>query len=364
MTQHTPSQLAAGDWVRVGARRWPDRPCLVDAAGKGRSYAEVADRVDRLGTALLEAGLRKGDRVAILATDSPAHVEVVLACLRTGVVFCDLNFRLRQPELANIVGRARPKAVFHDGRYRDLVDDITGEVAPLALRCQLDDDGSYERLLADTPPRLSVHSAARGEDIVSIAFTSGTTGIPKGVLQSERMIRNIIYSGIREIDVRPGGLRYAGAPLFHISGIGSTLYAIAGGSTALVLPQFEAETVLGWMQDGGLTHCTLIPTMISALLEVPGAKDARYPALRSIMYGGAPMSPTLLRQVIATFDCDLYNGFGAGTEAGGQTMLFPADHQLALAGREELLGSIGKPILGVDLRLCDESLNDVPPGEV
>jgi len=131
-----------------------------------------------------------------------------------------------------------------------------------------------------------------------------------------------------------------------------------------VLPQFDAETVLWWLQDGGITGCTLIPTMISAILALPGARQRPYPRLESMMYGGAPMTPALLREIIDTFGCDLFNGFGAGTEAGGQTMLYPEDHVAALNGKEHLLGSIGKPIMGVDLRLCDDLLNDVPRGEI
>ena len=122
--------------------------------------------------------------------------------------------------------------------------------------------------------------------------------------------------------------------------------------------------MLWWLQHGGITGCTLIPTMISAILALPAARQHPYPALQSMMYGGAPMTPALLREIIDTFECDLFNGFGAGTEAGGQTMLFPEDHVDALNGKEHLLGSIGKPIMGVDLRLCDDELRDVPPGEI
>jgi acyl-CoA synthetase (AMP-forming)/AMP-acid ligase II len=355
------AQLAAGDWITLARRRWPDAPCLVDADSTTWTFAETAAQVEGISRALLARGLRKGDRLAIVATDSPAHVHLVLACLRVGVVFCDLNFRLRAGELANIVAAAQPRAIVFERRYEALVDVIAGgPSSTVELRLRLDGD---ELAAGDGPP-LPVHAAAHGEDIVSIAFTSGTTGVPKGVLQSERMIRNIVYSGVRELDIRPGGFRYAGAPLFHISGIGSVLYAIVGGCASLILPQFDAPAVLRWMQQGGLTYCLLIPTMISELLELPDATALGYPTLQSIMYGGAPMSPALLRRTIETFGCDLYNGFGAGTEAGGQTMLYPAEHRAAMAGKEHLLGSIGRPTLGVDLRLCDEHLRDVAPGEI
>ena len=104
--------------------------------------------------------------------------------------------------------------------------------------------------------------------------------------------------------------------------------------------------------------------MISALLDLPTVMDSKYSDLRSILYGGAPMTPALLKRTISVFGCDLYNGFGAGTEAGGQTMLYPQDHVDALNGKEHLLGSIGKPIMGVDLRICDNDLNELPRGQI
>ena len=352
-------QLAAGDWIDAGRRRWPGAPCLVTEA-RSQSFAETAQRVDRLAGGLLAAGLRKGDRLAIVATDSIEHVELILACLKTGVVFCDLNFRMRRPELENVMAAARPKGIFWSERYADDVAGLIGDDAVIAS----DLGQGLESLIAGSDGSGLSHAAARGEEIVSVAFTSGTTGVPKGVLQSERMLRNIVYSGIREIDIRPGGFRYSGASLFHISGIGSVLYAIAGGCASLLLDQFDAPQVLRWMAEGGLTHCTLIPTMISSILDLPEIDGMQFPALRSIMYGGAAITPALLRRMIDVFDCDLYNGFGAGTEAGGQTMLGAAEHRRAIAGDEHLLGSIGTPILGVDLRLCDAELNDVAPGEV
>jgi len=352
-------QLAAGDLIDVARRRWPDAPCLV-TEHRSQSFAETADRVDLLAGALIGCGLRKGDRLAIVATDSVEHVELVLACLKTGIVFCDLNFRPRRAELENILAAAEPAGFVWSDRY---AADVEGLLPARAkLRCNL--DAGVDALIASSSGSGLARAAAHGEAIVSIAFTSGTTGVPKGVLQSERMIRNMVLSGVREFDIRPGGFRYTGASLFHVAGIGSVLYAIAGGCASLLLDQFDAPTVLRWMADGGLTHCTLIPTMISSILELPEIEGARFPHLRTMMYGGSAITPALLRRMIDVFDCDLYNGFGAGTEAGAQTMLGPDEHRRAIAGDEHLLGSIGKPILGVDLRLCDTDMNDVAPGEV
>lgn len=366
-------QFALGDFVTAAARQWPNAICFVTPLGeladvhnvRRQSFAETNDRVTKLAHALANRGFQAGDRVAILAVDSIEHMETILACAKAGVTYCDLNFRLRAPELQNILTRSPVKAIFHNERYLSTLNEIKSEIPSIANWWQYDGiDANYESLLAETSTAPEMAARARGEDILSIMFTSGTTSIPKGVLQSERMMRNIVYSFNREIRLTPGGLQYSGASLFHISGIGSVLHALYAGRASLLLPQFDDAAVLAWLQRGGINSCTLIPTMISAILELPGATEHRYDDLDSILYGGAAMTPALLRKMMSTFDCDLYNGLGAGTEAGIQTILTPEDHRAALAGKEKLFSSIGQAIRGVDLRLCDEYMKDVPRGEI
>jgi acyl-CoA synthetase (AMP-forming)/AMP-acid ligase II len=136
------------------------------------------------------------------------------------------------------------------------------------------------------------------------------------------------------------------------------------GYSTLILPQFDADAVLSWMQSGRLTGVFLVPTMVSTLLDHPEVRARPYADLRSIVYGGAPMSPALLRRAIDVFGCDFINAFGAATEGGLQSVLTSADHRRALDGAAHLLGSIGKPAFGVELRIVDDSGADVPRGEV
>ncbi len=366
-------QLALGDFVTAAARQWPNETCFVapldDLADmtnvRCQNFATTNERVTQLAHALVDQGFKRGDRVAIFAVDSIGHIETILACAKAGVIYCDLNFRLRAPELQNILTRSPVKGIFFNERYLPLLNEIKSQIPTITHWWQYDGKSeNYESLLASASNLKEMAGRARGEDILSIMFTSGTTSTPKGVLQSERMMRNIVYSFNREIRLHPGGLQYSGASLFHISGIGSVLHALYAGRASLLLPQFDDAAVLAWLQRGGITSCTLIPTMISAILELPGASDHRYGGLESILYGGAAMTPSLLRKMMATFDCDFYNGLGAGTEAGIQTILTPEDHRAAIAGKEKLFSSIGRAIRGVDLRLCDEDLNDVPKGEI
>ena len=209
-----------------------------------------------------------------------------------------------------------------------------------------------------------VEGCTQDEDILALPLTSGTTGTPKGVMQSQRMIKAVTMQGVVELGLKPDDFAYSGAPMFHISGMGHIFYHLARGASSLILPQFDVDTVLHWRQKGGLTRCMLIPSMVISLLEHQDVRNASYDNLRAIMYGGAPIAPSVIREMIDVFQCDLFNGFGAGTEAGGQAMFNPDDHRRALDGQEGLLGSIGKAIFGVDLKLCDSDGNEVPRGSV
>jgi acyl-CoA synthetase (AMP-forming)/AMP-acid ligase II len=360
--------LAVGDWVTAHARHQPGADCIVTADGSSLTYGAVDTLVTKLARALAGRGLRQGDRIGILATDSPEYIVLLLASMKLGTTFVALNYRLSPAELASLLRAVDVEALFLGGRYRDVADEVCRSLRRPPLVAWLDgardSEISYADLIASVSDSSELTSPAVDDDILSLALTSGTTGTPKGVLQSQRMIRAIVTSGTLELGLRHDDLIYSGAPLFHISGIGHFLYGLSRGCASLVLPQFNAATLLRWMQSGRLRHCLLVPSMISSVLADPALLDDNYDGLRSIMYGGSPMPPTLIRKMADTFGCDLFNGFGSGTEAGGQAMFRPADHRRAMAGEEHLLGSIGTPMYGCDLKLCDADGAEVGEGEV
>ena len=355
------------DFLRIHARHQPDARAVVDiGANRTLTFAQLDARVNRLAHGLLERGFGAGDRVAVLASDSHQYLETVLACVRTGICFVPLNVRLVEPEIATLLGRAGAKAILAGERYVETADRLRPylSAARMVIRLGPDfGDDTYEGLLAgqseeDTDLTLDLEAP------LGLAFTSGTTGLPKAVVQPVRMLSGIMTSGIIDYEVGLDEFRYTAAPMFHIAGIGYPLMHLCRGITSLVVPQFDPDVVLRWMQGGEITGCFLVPTMISTLLEHPDVHQSDYQVLRKIIYGAAPITPALLRRAMDTFGCEFVQGFGAGTEAGTQCCLSSADHRRALAGADHLLGSIGRPAFGVDLRIVDEDLNDVKVGQV
>jgi acyl-CoA synthetase (AMP-forming)/AMP-acid ligase II len=362
----TMTSIRVGDWLKTAARFSTNQTALI-ADDRRPTFGELNSRVNRLADALTAAGVTKGDRIALFATDSIEYVETIFASIKLGCTYVPLNFRLSQPELLTLISASRPTCLFVSGRYQQMAQRVRAEVPGLRLVIAygdaMDADADYAEFVSagrDVEPDVDVLD----DDILGIAFTSGTTATPKGVLHSQRVVKHFTWQTFLEARIPPGAVNYSPAPLYHNGGLCYVLAGVARRFTSLISPEFDARRVLAHLQGGELNRCFLVPTMISAILELPGVADSDYANLDCIMYGAAPMSPALLRRAMDVFHCDFINMFGAGTEAGLQTILGPEEHRRALNGEEHLLNSIGKPTCGVDLRLVDENFEDVPDGEV
>ena len=300
--------IGAGDWLRLNARRFPERVCF-DDRGTGRTFtfAETNNRVNRLANALMERGIKKGDRIAILAIDSCEYMETLLASMKLGTIYVPLNYRLNPDEVRNLVSTAGVRWIFVSSAYVEIAASLTGPEGQKLNMVVYDDPDtsawSYNNFISaanDDEPSVTVFE----EDILGLAFTSGTTGLPKGVLQSQRMLKRGTFAMMIDYEMGADERRYSAAPMFHISGMALIMLGVMSGFPSILYPQFDPDRLLDWMHAGDLTGCFLVPTMVSTLVEHPKASNGSYDGLRTILYGAAPMSPTLLRKAMALFGCD------------------------------------------------------------
>jgi acyl-CoA synthetase (AMP-forming)/AMP-acid ligase II len=363
------SSVGPGDWPTIGAHAHPDAPALRTPAGVALTFAGLESRSSRLAATLQNAGITKGERIIVLGTDSVAYAVTLFASLKLGTITAPLNFRLAPTELATLVALVDPSVLVIESRYAHMLDALRAAAPRLRLVLGLDRAlpgvRSVDEVIDELPaegPEATRPAATTDDDVLFWMLTSGTTGSPRIVAQSQRMIKANTAKGVIEQGFLPDDCLYAGPPLFHVSGMGWLYYALSRRASFMILPQFDAKAVLACLRAGTVTRCLLVPSMIVALLEQPDI--GVIPQLRSIAYGGAAMPPELVRRLYETFRCDLYNTFGMGTEGGGQTILRPDDHRAAFAGESHLLGSIGRPMFGVDLRLCDANGEEVAIGEI
>ena len=364
-------EIAAGAGVRVadvirGAAR--ERPSAV-ALRHGEeavTYAQLDERANRLAQALLGSGTGIGARVAYLGRSAPEVIELLFAASKIGAVIVPLNWRLSRPELARVLEDSEAPMLIADEAYSQMGESLqANSERPVALRVLGEHPQAYEPWVAAHDP---IDPGGRGEpdDVIVQMYTSGTTGVPKGVLTTHRNLAAAAATSTRwGFDADTVSL--TALPLFHIGGIGWVYCGLWHGATTILVSEWDAAQVLDTLERQRVTNPIFVPTMLQMLTAVPGAADRDYSALRSIVYGASPITTTALRAALRTFGCQLIGLYGLTESTGGVVHLDGDDHD-ADGPRQHLLRSAGRPYEWVELRIVDvASGEDVPPytvGEV
>ena len=326
--------------ARSFARTRPDAPALT-FEGTTRSFAELHEASSKAANALLAQGVNRGDRVAVLARNRPEFFELVIACSKIGAIMTGLNWRLAPPEIAAILADCDPALVLVGEGERALLPD---DARALAFGAEY--DAWREAAAAEDPG----HEGAADETIL-LLYTSGTTGLPKGVALTNG---NMAFT--RQLaeawGMGPTSVNLVAMPMFHIGGCGygsSTL--MAGGHTVLMRDVDPARAV-DLIARHRVTHTFMVPTVVRALLEVPGIGQADLSSLQLLMYGASPIGDVLLRRALGVLDCGFMHAYGMTEAAGTVTILKPDEHDPG-GPRADLLKSVGKPLPWVSLRIID-----------
>jgi acyl-CoA synthetase (AMP-forming)/AMP-acid ligase II len=333
--------------------RYASRQCVIDGAYVA-TFAEHAERVLKLADAMRnELGLERTDRFAVLGPNSHRFMELHNASYLGAGVITPLNIRLNSNEILRIIEDSGATVVFADPRVGALLDSIGTRLPVIVM------GDEYEDLLS---AGTEAHPPEPDEDdLVALVYTGGTTGLPRGVMRSQRAEALYVYhtSMSGGVACRPGWTFLHQAPMFHASALVSVASAPVFGVRSVVLPGFEPGACLNAVQSCGVTETVLIPTMMQMLFDHPEFSPKRLASLRRIGYGAMPMPRPLLdrlRQLLP--GVELAQGFGM-TEAGALTMLQPEDHE-----RPELLRSVGRSVPGVTLSIQDDDGRPLGAGEV
>ncbi|MFV0535291.1 MAG: acyl-CoA synthetase [Cumulibacter sp.] len=352
-----------GRWNYKQAYNNPKRTALV--YGERRiTYGELNERTNRLADAFAQRGVGRGDRVCILSTNSAEFLETMFAVAKLGAVFVPINFRLAGPEVAYVLGNARPKVFCYSGNLAATVDaalaqDGVPQLQLIAMETADVPEGreAFEDVVVSGSPERVERDVDRG-DLATIMYTSGTTGRPKGAMLTHHNIEsnnyNILSMGL---GVNSYDITCTPAPLFHIGGLAvHTLPLLFIGGTVVVLPTFDPAGTLQAMQDHKVTVQFLVPAMWAALTQVPNFDSYDTSAMRFGISGGAPCPIPVI---------EFFQGKGwAFTEGFGMTETCAGCTGLAMEDVVERAGSVGVPVLLVDAKVVDEVGEQVPTDAV
>jgi fatty-acyl-CoA synthase len=311
-----------------------------------RTHAALHDRAARLGAALAAGGVRPGGRVALLLHNGLEFPEALLACHRIGACAVPINFRLTADEVAYIL---------EDSRATALIAGIRPDGLP-RLSFELDAGPAYEAAITGCDPAPQVD--LQEDDPALLCYTSGTTGRPKGAILSHGNLVAATLSWIHEMRAGDDDVWLSGQPLFHIGGINGLLPFLALGATSILTPTtgFDPALVVRLIERHAVTMCIFVPTQWDVVCA--GASEMNRERLRVAMWGASPATRETLELMARTFPhADIVSAYGQTEMSGATTLLKGSD-----AMRK--IGSVGLPMRDVELRVVDELLRDVAPGEI
>ncbi|NBH02123.1 long-chain fatty acid--CoA ligase [Amycolatopsis sp. SID8362] len=345
------------DYLDKGATLGPSAPCLT-MAGASLSYASVQELSWRIARALAGSGVRPGEKVAILSANDPTAFACVFGVSRAGAVWCPVNPRNAAGENRDLLDLFDCTCLIYQSSFAPLVEQLRPDLPKLKTAVCLD-DGSFEDWLGDAAP----WEAPPVDDVVMLVGTGGTTGRPKGVVLTGHNIETMTALTLMSYPFR-GRPRYlALAPLTHAAGV-LCFPVLALGGEVVVMPAPDLTAFLGLVEERGITHTFLPPTLIYLLLDNAALDTTDLSSLQCLWYGAAPMSTARLREAIERIGPVLGQLFGQSEAPMMISTLAPADHlrpdgTLAV----ERFASAGKPTPLTQVSIVDSDGNSLPPGE-
>jgi len=373
---------------RAAARRVPERTALAYFDGR-LSYAEVDALSDALAAHLAGRGFERGDRLALMLQNSPQFVLALLGAWKAGGTVVPVNPMYKRGEVAHVLADAGVTAlVCADRAWRDQLRRTAAEssVRIALTACELDlqtrndrrvldferaaPAGDAEDLLAVARAGAADPEASRppegrelsGSDVALISYTSGTSGAPKGAMNTHA---NIAYNAERQrtgLQLPEGAVTFALAPLFHITGIVCELSAcLAGAGTLALAYRFEPGVVLDAFLEHRPAYTVGPSTAFMALAAQPGAGRDHFASFQVLASGGAPVPPALVEKFRADFGPYLRNGYGL-TECTAPCASVPLDREAPVDPGSGTL-AVGVPGPDTVVRIVDDAGEPVPFGE-
>ena len=357
--------MDVGTLVARSMQKYRDRIAVESSEGS-LTYGEIGSRIFQLARGLKSLGLEDGDRVLDLQFNQTSYLETDLAISTAGLCRVALNYRLHPKDWVRITNDCQAKVLILDAKFWDESAEVR-EIVEHVILIHGDQDKTlpYEAFLAKQDPH-PFSTSVSPDALVSLNYSSGTTGNPKGAIRTHRnrtaSLSNIVSDILGRIPNQTDCWIHAG-PITHTSGLFVLPY-FAYGAKQIILEKFYPEELIDVIQNRGGNATALVPTMVARLLSTPNISAEKFTNLRMLGYAGAPMPPEQIKQCYEKITKHMVQYYGLVEAIPPVTVLSEADHEQGLFNNPELLTSAGNPCMGVEILIVDEHGKEVPTGEI
>jgi long-chain acyl-CoA synthetase len=350
--------------VRKFAAATPDKTAI-KFGDRRMTWRELDARSTQTAAALEAAGVAHQQRIAFLAKNCLEYFEIAFGAAKLNAVVVAVNWRLTPPEIAYTINDAGAKVLIVGPEFLHTVAAIRKTLTTVTHIVAVGNHPEWPCYEAWLGPATAHDPLAHVEDqaICSQLYTSGTTGLPKGVLTTNANLFALLGRVQAGWRFDRSSVNLVCMPLFHIAGCAWALAGMDVGSTSILARDFDPAHILELMQSEAVTNALFVPAMLGFMTRVSSAEECQFPALRSIVYGASPITNETLLSAMRVFKCDFVQVYGMTETTGAICELPAADHD-PFGSRADLLRSAGKPFPWVELRVVDVDGRDCRPQQV
>lgn len=356
-----------GDLIVRNARRFPDKEGVICEAQR-LTWQQANGRVNKLVHALEELGISKGDRVAVLSGNCHEYWECYCACGKSGIILVPLNYRLAGRELLYILNNSGAIAIVMGPEYVETIRQIQRELDHLKYFITFGGaDGEilgYEEFIQNQSSS-ECHTQIDESDLFWIMYTSGTTGRPKGVMITHKNVLTDALDDMYAYEMKKEDALLVTPPLYHAAGTAISYSAMYVGAKIVIMKKWDADHALELIEQEKITTSWWNAAMLTDLLNSPSLKKKDHSSIRSIMYAGSPMPVELLKRGFSVFGKVFWGLYGLTENTSSATCL-PISEHFTEGPKEKIerLYSVGKELISLHVRVVDDQMEDVRPGQV
>jgi len=367
LNQNLIERVNIGDMLRRRSRDSANTEALVvyeNGERKSRTYAELNQRVNQLARGLREKGLEQHGKLALISANNLDFLTVMFACYKLGAVAVPINFLQSPDDIRYNIEHSESSIIVYDPLLEEIalpcIDGNSAILCSVSMALEKSKaDNSIEDLIKGQDSSNLEDCVILDRDTAHMIYTSGTTSRPKGVETSHLSLYFSAMGNAINLDAPRGSNHLVVLPMFHCAAVSLLLTSLNLGSTIVIQPSFDAETVVQILKDERIHSTALLPMMWKALLTVDGIETMSFPDFEYGIYAMAPMDRESLQKIRDAFGCEMHLGSGQTEFAPSACLFYDGSEQ------EDAEGNYwGVPAVGVDQAIIDDQGNEVAQGEL